>query len=61
MRQRREAKASGSEISAEDSTAKPDLDKEQETIDMLKKYKELLDSGAITEEEFDAKKKELLG
>ena len=27
----------------------------------LKKYKELLDMGAITQEEFDAKKKQLLG
>lgn len=26
----------------------------------IKKYKELLDSGAITQEEYDAKKKELL-
>ena len=31
------------------------------TIDELKKYKELLDSGVITQEEFDAKKKQLLG
>ena len=30
-------------------------------IDDLKKYKELLDSGIITQEEFDAKKKQLLG
>lgn len=29
--------------------------------DKLKKYKELLDCGAITQEEFDAKKKQLLG
>ena len=29
--------------------------------DELKKYKELLDSGVITQEEFDAKKKQLLG
>ena len=29
--------------------------------DELKKYKELLDSGIITQEEFDAKKKALLG
>lgn len=27
----------------------------------LKKYKELLDSGVISQEEFDAKKKQLLG
>ena len=31
------------------------------TADELKKYKDLLDSGVITQEEFDAKKKELLG
>ena len=31
------------------------------SADELKKYKELLDSGAITQEEFDAKKKEILG
>ena len=29
--------------------------------DRIKMYKELLDSGAITQEEFDAKKKEILG
>jgi len=32
-----------------------------QTTDELKKYKELLDSGIITQEEFDAKKKQLLG
>ena len=29
-------------------------------VDEIKKYKELLDSGAITEEEYNAKKKQLL-
>ena len=29
--------------------------------DELKKYKDLLDSGVITQEEFDEKKKQLLG
>ena len=33
----------------------------QNNADELKKYKELLDSGVITQEEFDAKKKQLLG
>lgn len=33
----------------------------QSSADELKKFKELLDIGAITEEEFDIKKKELLG
>lgn len=32
-----------------------------DTADEIKKYKELLDSGAITQEEYDAKKKQLLG
>ena len=31
------------------------------TADEIKKYKELLDLGIITQEEFDAKKKQLLG
>ncbi len=34
---------------------------ETSTADELKKFKELLDMGAITQEEFDTKKKELLG
>ena len=33
----------------------------QSNADELKKYKELLDGGVITQEEFDAKKKQLLG
>ena len=31
------------------------------TVEELKKYKDLLDAGVITQEEFDAKKKQLLG
>ena len=34
---------------------------QQSSADELKKYKELLDSGVITQEEFNAKKKQLLG
>ncbi len=30
-------------------------------VEEIKRYKELYDSGAITEEEYDAKKKQLLG
>ena len=33
----------------------------QSNADELKKYKDLLDGGVITQEEFDAKKKQLLG
>lgn len=32
-----------------------------DATDEIKKYKELFDSGAITEEEYNAKKKQLLG
>lgn len=32
-----------------------------ENLELLKKYKELLDIGAITQEEFDSKKKEIIG
>ncbi len=34
---------------------------QQSNADELKKFKDLLDNGVITQEEFDAKKKELLG
>ena len=33
----------------------------ENSADVLKKYKDLLDSGVITQEEFDTKKKQLLG
>lgn len=33
----------------------------QSAADEIKKWKELLETGAITQEEFDAKKKQLLG
>ena len=35
--------------------------KENDTIESIEKYKDLLDAGIITQEEFDAKKKQLLG
>ena len=35
--------------------------RDPECVEELKKYKELLDMGAITQEEFDEKKKQLLG
>lgn len=38
----------------------PKARKNAESIDDLKAYKELLDTGVITQEEFDAKKKQLL-
>lgn len=43
------------------SEQKPAVIASQSNADELKKFKELLDSGVITQEEFDAKKKQLLG
>lgn len=65
MRKRREAKTLGIELneSSDDKSdiSPEDAQNEEYKIKMLKEYKELLDSGALTQEEFDAKKKELLG
>ncbi len=44
-------------IKASNQGAKTDIS----PADEIKKFKELLDSGIITQEEFDAKKKQLLG
>lgn len=41
-------------------TRRDAIKKEQETVRLLKEYKELLESGAITQEEFDQKKTDLL-
>ncbi len=45
----------------ESSTQKETPQTSISSADELKKFKELLDSGVITQEEFDAKKKQLLG
>ena len=45
--------------SASSATIKQEVP--QSSADELKKFKELFDSGVITQEEFDAKKKQLLG
>ncbi|MBO4954279.1 MAG: SHOCT domain-containing protein, partial [Clostridia bacterium] len=47
----------------QNKTANTALTPLQETssADEIKKYKELLDTGVITQEEFDSKKKQLLG
>ena len=47
-----------------EETTQPEAPKEAPKLDKfdeLKKYKELLDAGVITQEEFDKKKKELIG
>ena len=49
------------EYDKESYEAIPETTYEDKTIEQLKAYKELLDSGIITQEEFDAKKKQLLG
>lgn len=43
------------------SEQKPTVVASQSNAEELKKFKDLLDSGVITQEEFDAKKKQLLG
>ena len=45
---------------AESTEASKETKNNPATADELLKYKELLDAGVITQEEFDAKKKELL-
>lgn len=59
------ASSLGAKIRAAMDTYKNDEEKSSSegfsAADELKKYKELLDSGVITQEEFDAKKKQLLG
>ena len=42
------------------ATTQSAMKEELNTIDIIAKYKELLDSGAITQEEFETKKKSLL-
>ena len=49
------------EYKAKDSDADVQPVQQVSAADELKKFKELLDSGVITQEEFDAKKKQLLG
>ena len=52
-----EAAAQAAEVAAKIAKTADD----NAAIEMLKKWKELFDMGAITQEEFDAKKKELIG
>ena len=50
-------------MNRQDNSIQPTIKQEiaQSSADELKKYKDLLDSGIISQEEFDAKKKQLLG
>ena len=43
------------------SLASKSTSNEASSADDLKKYKDLLDTGVISQEEFDAKKKQILG
>lgn len=45
---------------ATNKEGKDELKEELNNVELIKKYKELLDSGAITQEEFDKKKSEIL-
>lgn len=62
--QNAEAAAKEAEVAAQAAETAAKIAKaadDNALVEMLKKWKELLDMGAITQEEFDAKKKELLG
>lgn len=48
-------------FSMRNESDKRDFSRKNNSIEEIKKYKELLDSGIITEDEFNQKKKELLG
>ena len=55
-----DANAKAREARLQRNQAKVERNEENKDISQLLKYKELLDAGIITQEEFDAKKKELL-
>ena len=44
----------------EEEVQAPTVDEQKSVVDLLKGYKDLLDAGIMTQEEFDQKKKELL-
>jgi len=48
-------------IISQQKTESKTVEVKSSNADELKKYKDLLDSGVITQEEFDAKKKQILG
>ena len=50
-----------SNIMGDNKDSSPESSSSLDPTDEIKKYKELLDSDTISQEEFDAKKKELLG
>ena len=52
---------SETEVPVPDTLSEKNITTSPSNADELKKYKELLDAGVITQEEFDAKKKQLLG
>lgn len=49
------------EAAAEQAEKQQAQEKEADTIAKIKAYKQLLDDGAITQDEYDRKKKDLLG
>ena len=55
-----DANAKAREARLQRNQANATRKEENKDISQLLKYKELLDAGIITQEEFDAKKKELL-
>ena len=54
-------KLNAKQIKREENIKIKTTKKENNEVDLLLKYKDLLDRGVITQEEFDKKKKEFLG
>ena len=48
-------------LTIEPVSKKTDVSQRISTADELRKFKELYDDGAITEDEYEAKKKQILG
>ena len=61
-KQKVEQSSRGSEMQVEQSGSGPEkqVEQSQNVIELLKSYKELLDSGVITQQEFDEIKKKIL-
>lgn len=61
-KQKVEQSSRGSEMQVEQSSSGPEkqVEQSQNVIELLKSYKELLDSGVITQQEFDEIKKKIL-
>ena len=56
-----EAIGAGANVAVESRNENPAIASEGDVFELLQKYKGLMDAGIITEEEFTAKKRQLMG